>query len=160
MPKGLALDMSCYWRSCSHGSISKHWRTAFARNRMEWSGEANRKAERMLLQAKHLDQRIERKVMLVLKQAPCNKRETQSAPAATRRAANLLSRSTQHGGRSIFLRRNHTKVHEKTQKGCIATDSRIDESAVGGFRRLTYEKKYLDPWRHQSIRQSARLRRG
>jgi hypothetical protein len=70
---------------------------------MEWSGEANCKAERMLLPAKHLDQRIERKVMLVLKQAPSNKRETQSAPAATRRAANMLTRSTQHLGRSISV---------------------------------------------------------
>jgi ParB family chromosome partitioning protein len=50
--------------------------------REEWNGAAGRKAKRILLPVKHLHQWIEHNVLLLLKQAPFNKRDAQLVPAA------------------------------------------------------------------------------
>jgi ParB family chromosome partitioning protein len=50
--------------------------------REEWNGGAGRKAKRILLPVKHLHQWIEHNVLLLLKQAPFNKRDAQLVPAA------------------------------------------------------------------------------
>ena len=49
--------------------------------REEWSG-AGAKAKRILLPVRHLQQWIEHNVLLLLKQAPFNKRDPQLVPAA------------------------------------------------------------------------------
>ena len=50
--------------------------------REEWSGGAGRKAKRILLPVRHLHQWIEHNVLLLLKQAPFNKRDAQLVPTA------------------------------------------------------------------------------
>jgi ParB family chromosome partitioning protein len=50
--------------------------------REEWNGGAGRKAKRILLPVKHLHQWIQHHVLLLLKQAPFNKRDAQLVPAA------------------------------------------------------------------------------
>ena len=50
--------------------------------REEWSGGAGRKAKRILLPVRHLQHWIEHNVLLLLKQAPFNKRDAQLVPTA------------------------------------------------------------------------------
>jgi ParB family chromosome partitioning protein len=50
--------------------------------REEWNGGGGRKAKRILLPVKHLHQWIEHNVLLLLKQAPFNKRDAQLVPSA------------------------------------------------------------------------------
>jgi ParB family chromosome partitioning protein len=50
--------------------------------REEWNGGAGRKAKRILLPVRHLHQWIEQNVLLLLKQAPFNKRDAQLVPTA------------------------------------------------------------------------------
>jgi hypothetical protein len=76
MPRRSALDTPCYWRSSSQPSRKQALASCF---REDWGGAAG-KAKRIVLPVRHLQYWIEHNVLLLLKQAPFNKRMLNSYP--------------------------------------------------------------------------------